>query len=380
MKKLQNVPVSLLVALILLLWMAAITGAQSGPPPVGGPLVREGDFAVRLLYALDLGSTDEEVEAETRLAEVGIIPRNGWIADYPVTPDILGELQRSVVDAASSRKISLSRAEALKRINAVSDNFELSVSPYAGGQTSSPEPPAEGYADPEEINNYYAYEDAPVYTYYTPPPDFYYLYVWVPYPFWCRGFWFPGFFVLHDFHRHFVVHNKVVFVSNHFNDVKSNRAFRVDPRMRFSGKTYAGIGAPRSQNFITTGVPRSDREVFNAPRARMAPGMVSPPWGSPGTTTRAPWGSPGPKTGAPWGSPGTVSPAPRGGEKITPPPRPRGTVSPPLGTAETTRPQPHGERTVSPQSHGEERTGQQPHGGGAISPPPQGSGGFGRGR
>ena len=238
MKKLQNVPVSLLVALILLLWMAAITGAQSGPPPVGGPLVREGDFAVRLLYALDLGSTDDEVEAETRLAEVGIIPRNGWIADYPVTPDILGELQRSVVDAASSRKISLSRAEALKRINAVSGhNFELSVSPYAGGQTSSPEPPAEGYANPEEINNYYAYEDAPVYTVYTPPPDFYYLYVWVPYPFWCRGFWFPGFFVLHDFHRHFVVHNRVKFVSNHFNDVKSNRAFRVDPRMRFSGKT-----------------------------------------------------------------------------------------------------------------------------------------------
>jgi hypothetical protein len=366
-----------LCAFLALLLPAMLQAQSSGPPPVGAPLVREGDFAVRLLSALDLGTTDDEVEAETRLADVGIIPRNGWIADYPVTPDILGELQRSVVDAASSRNIPLSRAEALRRINAVSDEFELYVSPYTGGQTSSPEPPAEGYANPEEINNYYAYEDAPVYTVYTPPPDFYYLYVWVPYPFWCRGFWFPGFFVLHDFHRHFVVRNKVVFVSNHFNDVKSNRAFRVDPRMRFSGKTYAGIGAPRSQNFIATGVPRSGREVFNAPRARMTPGMVNPPWGTPGTKTAPPWGSPGTKTGPPWGSPGTVSPAPRGGEKITPPPRPRGTVSPPPRSEEM-RTQPRGEGEVSPRQ-GEEK-GSSPHGEGSTSPPSHGSGGAGHGR
>jgi hypothetical protein len=370
MNKPQCFTVILLVVLMFRLSIPATTGAQpEGPPPIGGPLVREGDFAVRLLSALDLGTIDDEVEAETRLGEVGIIPRNGWIADYPVTPDVLGELQKSVVDAASSRKIPLSRAEALRRINAVSDEFELSVSPYTGGQTG-PEPPADGYANPEDVYNYYAYEDAPVYTVYTPPPDFYYLYVWVPYPFWCRGFWFPGFFVLHDFHRHLVVHNRVKFVSNHFNDVRTNRVFRVDPAVRFSGKTYAGIGAPRSKNFISTGVPKSDREVFNAPRARMAPGMVSPPWGAPGTKTPAPWGSPGTKTGSPWGSPGAVSPAPRGGEKVSPPPRSRPAVNPPHS----------GEGKVSPQPHGETTTGQQPHGGGAISPPPRGSGGFGHGR
>ena len=357
MKKLQNIPVSLFVALILLMWMPAIAGAQSGPPPVGGPLVREGDFAVRLLYALNLGATDDEIEAETRLGDVGIIPRNGWIADYPVTPDILGELQRSVVDAASSRKIPLSRGEALNRVNAVNDEFELSASPYIAGQTYAPEPPAEGYATPEDINNYYAEEGAPVYSYYTPPQDYYYLYVWVPYPFWCRGFWFPGFFVLHDFHRHFVVHNRVVFVSNHFNDVKSNRVFRVDPRMRFSGKTYAGIGAPRSPNFIATGVPKSDRDVFNAPRARMAPGMVSPPWGVPGT-----------KSAPPWGTPGAVSPAPRSGEKVAPSPH---TVNPPPRSEEM-RTQPRGEGEVSPR-HGAERSS-SPQGEGAISTPSHGSG------
>jgi len=330
--------------------------------------VREGDFAVRLLSALDLGATDDEVEAETRLGDVGIIPRNGWIADYPVTPDILGELQRSVVQAASSRKIPLSWNEALRRVNAVNDEFELSASPYTAGQASGSEPPAEGYANPEDINNYYAQEGAPVYTYYTPPPDYYYLYAWVPYPFWCRGFWFPGFFVLHDFHRHFVVRNRVVFVSNHFNDVKSNRVFRVDPRMRYSGKTYAGIGAPRSPNFIATGVPRSDREVFNAPRARMAPGMVSPPWGTPGTKTPPPWGSPGTKSAPPWGVPGAVSPAPRSGEKVAPPPH---AVTPPPRSEEM-RTAPRGEGEVSPR-HGGERSS-SPQGEGSSSTPSHGSG------
>jgi hypothetical protein len=356
MKMLQPFPVRLFVVFILLLWIPAITGAQSGPPPVGGPLVREGDFAVRLLSALDLGETDDEVEAETRLADVGIIPRNGWVADYPVTPDILGELQRSVVQAASSRKIPLSWDEALRRVNAVNDEFELSASPYSAGQASS-EPPAEGYANPADINNYYAEEGAPVYTYYTPPPDYYYLYAWVPYPFWCRGYWFPGFFVLHDFHRHFVKHNRVKFVSNHFTDFKTNRVFRVDPVVRYKGRTFAGIGAPRSRNFIPTGVPRSDRDVFNAPRARPAPGMVSPPWGTPGTKSSPPWGMPGTKSGPPWGTPGAVSPAPRGGEKVAPPPH---KVKPPPRSEEM-RTQPRGQGEVSPR-HGGEKTGSQPPG------------------
>jgi hypothetical protein len=360
MRKL-HVPEAALCLFLALLLPAVLPAQSPGPPPVGAPIVREGDFAVRLLYALDLGATDDEIEAESRLGDVGIVPRNGWIADYPVTPDILGELQRAVVDAAGSRKIPLSRAEALNRVNAVNDEFDLSVSPYIDGQAYGPETPAEGYATPEDINSYYAEEGAPIYTYYTPPPDYYYLYAWVPYPFWCRGFWFPGFFVLHDFHRHFVSRNKVVFVSNHFNDVKTNRVFRVDPRMRFSGKTYAGIGAPRSQNFIATGVPKSDREVFNARRVRMAPGMVSPPWGVPGT-----------KTPPPWGVPGAVSPAPRGGEKAAPAPH---KVNP-SPRSEEMRTQPRGEGEVGPR-HGGEKTASQPHGEGSSGTPSHGSGGAG---
>ena len=119
-------------------------------------------------------------------------------------------------------------------------------------------------------------------TYYAPPPDYYYLYAWVPYPFWCYGFWFPGFFVLHDFHRVVNVHNRAVFVSNHFNDVSAHRVFRVDPVKRFNGRTFAGIGAPRTGGFVSTGVPRSDRRIFNAPPRTAPTGrmVIAPSGGS----------------------------------------------------------------------------------------------------
>ncbi|HYS42862.1 MAG TPA: hypothetical protein VEM32_02675, partial [Geobacteraceae bacterium] len=102
-----------LLVSILLLVMPAIVTAQTAPPaapqaektkqappPVAPKLIREGDFAVKLQSALGLGTGEDEAEAESRLGEAGIVPRNGWIADYPVTPDIIGELNTSVSDAA----------------------------------------------------------------------------------------------------------------------------------------------------------------------------------------------------------------------------------------------------------------------------------------
>jgi len=319
MKKLPFCKICLSAALILVLWLPAILCAQEAQPPsVGAPLVREGDFAVQLSSALGLENASEEVEAESWLGSVGIAPRNGWIADYPVTPDIVGELQASVGSAADANRILISRDEALDLFVAVCTQFGLSVTPYTGATVAKP-PSCDNYPNPLTIDGYYSSEGPPVVTYYCPPPDYYYLYAWVPYPFWWTGFWFSGFFVLHDFHRPFFVHNRVKFVSNHFNDVKRNRVFRIDPVTRFNGKTYAGIGARRSKNFVSTGVPRSDRDVFNAPRERMAPGMVSPPWGTPGKGS-PPWGS---QKGAspPWGSQGTISPQPHSEGKTGPPPR-----------------------------------------------------------
>jgi hypothetical protein len=145
------------------------------------------------------------------------------------------------------------------------------------------------------INNYYSNQGPPVVTYYAPPPDYDYLYSWVPCPFWWVDFWFAGFFILHDFHRIEYVNHRAVFITNHFNDIRDHRVFRVDAISRFNGRSYAGIGAPHTGrtvagtgashngrtvtgrgtpnsnrgNYISTGVPRSERTIFNGTRTRM---------------------------------------------------------------------------------------------------------------
>jgi len=231
---------------------------QANLPPVGPSIVREGDLAIRLESAMGVGNSGDEVEAETMLGNLGITPRNGWIADYPVTPDVIAELQKSVGDAANSGRLSMNREEALQSFNNLTTEFSMPIAPYAGNQPRT-EPPS---PDSTVINNYYYNEGPPVVTYYAPPPDYSYLYAWVPCPFFYFGFWFPGYYILHDFHRVVVVRGRPVFVSNHFS-FGANRVFRIDAVARFRGMTYAGIGAPRGGHFLSTGIPRSDRTVFH---------------------------------------------------------------------------------------------------------------------
>jgi uncharacterized membrane protein YgcG len=257
--------------------LPSITGAQPvmpgmEPPPIGPALIREGDFAVMLLNALDMGQVNDEIEAESRLGDAGIAPRNGWIADYPTTPDIVGELQASAADAAASRRIRLDRDEAARRVAYVAEEAGLMAASYGAGVG----PDAVYSPTAQETADYYYDEGPPIYTYYAPPADYSYLYVFVPYPFRSRGFRFPGFYVLNDFHRVFIVDGRVAHCSNHFNDRRVYRAFRIDPAARFRGSTYAGIGAFRSARFINTGVSRSERTIFNAPRPRTASGAGSP--------------------------------------------------------------------------------------------------------
>ena len=270
---LKNVGLSIVCLLALLMPMPTSTQAQSGPPPVAAPLVREGDLAIRLGSGLGISTADDEIEAENQLADVGISPRNGWIADYPATPDIIGELQQAVGAAVDAGKVPLGRDEALKRLNDTLGSSNLSMIPYPQtGSAEAPPPRTENYPNPAVVNDYYYNEGPPIVTYYTPPPDFYYLYAWVPSPFWWSGFWFPGFFVLHDFHRTMVVSGRPAFISNHFRDITVNRVFRIDPAARFQGRTFGGIGAARSSGLLSTGVPGSDRRIFNSPAPRISPG------------------------------------------------------------------------------------------------------------
>lgn len=276
-----------LAAVMVLLLGIFVQAVQAELPPVGAPIVREGEFAMKLAEALSVGHPSSEAEAESMLGTAGIAPRNGWIADYPVTPDIIGELRDSVSYAAQAKTISMDQDTALKTLEDVQANVNISVSP---GPAGPPEMSAEGadggYPGQTAINDYYNEQGPPIVTYYAPPPDYYYLYAWVPYPFWWGGFWFGGFFELHDFHRYFREDGHVYTVTNHFHDVNANKVFRIDPAKRFLGRTFAGIGAPRSSNFVSPGVSRAPERIFNgSPGGSGVPGRraIRPQGSTPGT-------------------------------------------------------------------------------------------------
>ena len=205
-------------------------------PPIAQTLIREGDFAVKLAEALKIGQAKSEAEAESMLASIGITPKNGWIADYPVTPDVIGELQNGVGLAVDSGKLAMNKDEAIKALQDLTAQQGLPVradteSQYAGAEPRVEPPPG----DYGEYSNYYYNEGPPIVTYYPPPWDYYYLYAWVPYPFWCSGFWFPGFFCLHDFHRFVFVHGRRGIISNHFIDPKTRGVVSVNPATRGTG-------------------------------------------------------------------------------------------------------------------------------------------------
>jgi hypothetical protein len=290
MKRALFIRITIMAIALVLMPLAAHAQSQQASteaPPIQQPLIREGDFAVSLVSDFNLGTTDNEVEAEDILSSAGITPRNGWIADYPVTPDVLGDIWQSVLAAVDSQKLSMSQDEASNRFQQAEGDAGLGIRPYTSDETHEINPSSE-YPQTSVINNYYYDQGPPIVTYYAPPPDYYYLYTWVPYPFWWYDFWFPGFFILNDFDRVVHYHHRAGIISNHFNDYRHHRVFRIDPLERYHGKTYAGIGAPRSGHYFSPGVKNGDRSIFNRNR-------ISPPAGfrtfrapSAGRTFRAP--------------------------------------------------------------------------------------------
>jgi hypothetical protein len=265
--------VGLFLLLIPAIIQAQFPDAPQGSPPIEQPLVREGTLAVRLAHALGLITANSEAEAETWLGEKGISPRNGWIADYPVTPVIVGELRATVGDAADARKIPLNRDEALERLESITAELAIAIKPEDNEATPSVVGEESDYVAPAVVNNYYYEEGPPVVTYYAPPADFYYLYSWVPYPFWYTGFWFGGFFILNDFHRSvFIGHNHHrAFVSNHF---RGDRGFsRIDPVARVNGRSRFGTGAVIRRNSVPAGGRGNRGTGFTAPRTPITSGV-----------------------------------------------------------------------------------------------------------
>lgn len=115
---------------------------KPGSASVEQGLIREGFLAMKLAEALKIGPVQNEAEAESRLAQIGIAPRNGWIADYPVTPGIMGELQDAVVAAADSGKLAMKKEEVVK----VFQNLTLDIQgQYARGKPLFEEQPPPRY-------------------------------------------------------------------------------------------------------------------------------------------------------------------------------------------------------------------------------------------
>jgi hypothetical protein len=275
-------------AFLLLPWVIIAQSEQITPgnPPLAEPLVREGDLAVRLVEAFNLGTALTEAEAESILISIDIAPRNGWIADYPITPDIIGELQAAVGEAAESGELAVGKEAALQTLQDVLSDYSLSAKTDTSGQGTD-ETSAPDYPDSSMLSDYYYDEGPPVVTYYAPPPDYAYLYSWVSYPFWWRGSRFPGFFVRKKFHVwvHGPERGHGEYISNYFHDSKTDKIFRIDPMKRSHGGALAEIGGAK-------------RSSPSAPSGAAA----VPSWSQERTTTRAPgefrgYGASGPSTG-----------------------------------------------------------------------------------
>jgi hypothetical protein len=257
------------------------------PPPIAQPLVREGDFAIKLTEALKIGQAKNEAEAESTLASAGIAPKNGWIADYPLTPDIVGELENAIGMAADSGKLGMKKDEALKAFRTAAVELQLPIIaeiPNEYGESSSPT--ASQYAEPAALDDYYDAEGPPVVTYFPPPPDYYYMYAWVPSPFWCSGFFFPGFFILHDFHRVVHRHGHTCIVTNHVRDHRTGRFSAIDPVRRASGTIFGSRGTSPMRGFDSSEARNGARAIFERSRARTSSNIAPMPMAGKGSNDR----------------------------------------------------------------------------------------------
>jgi hypothetical protein len=256
-------------------------GTQSGetatqPPPIAQTLIREGDFAIKLAEALKIGRAKNEAEAENMLASVGIAPKNGWIADYPTTPDVIGELEKAIGEAADAKRLLMRKNEALKAFRTTAVELQLPIiAEVPDRYAESPSPRTPQYTESSVIDNYYYTEGPPVVTYYPPPWDYYYMYAWVPSPFWCSGFFFPGFFILHDFHRAIFINRHAFVITNHIRDPGTGRISTIDPARRVAGRLFEGKDTPHRRGFNSTEARNGARSIFERNRDRVASGNSS---------------------------------------------------------------------------------------------------------
>jgi hypothetical protein len=249
---------------LLLFPLAAIAAdygsqpSQEQVPPVAQTLVREGDFAIKLAAELDLGKPYDEATAEDMLTAAGVVPANGWLSDYPMTPDIIGQLKDAVSKAAAEGKLPMNNEEAVKGLYFLTAQMNLPTPAGPASQTPGSGQASTAPSDPSVVNNYYYDQGPPIVTYYPPPYGYGYMYDWVPYPAFWFGFWFPGFYICHNFTT--VVLSPVFVdrrgvVTNHVIDPVTRRVAIVDPVSRTNGSVRPGTVLRTSSGRTFTNLP-----------------------------------------------------------------------------------------------------------------------------
>ncbi len=278
--------------------------STSNRPPIGQPLVSEGEFAVELATALNLTSSHDEAAAEDALGSISIAPRNGWISDYPITPDIIAEVRESTARSASAGSLRMAETEATGIVDSVSTAMNLPIEvagakrAYESGSSSSsnseyessssfeyesrasseyqsssgtPPPEVSEYAVPTEVEEYYGNYGPPVVSYYPPPWDYGYLYAWVPWPFWWGGFGFGGFFILNDFDRHDHFHHFSNHVTNANGTVsRVNAVTRATGTGTRSSSTLAGAGRSTQGSRLSSPNAQASARATDRPGASRA--------------------------------------------------------------------------------------------------------------
>ena len=296
MKKLLSIILTASLLLYPFATLAVDYGSQPSQtqqvPPVAQTLVREGDFAVKLAATLNLGSPTNEAEAEDMLAKAGVAPLNGWISDYPMTPQIVGQIQDSITKAAAEGKLAMTSEEATKGLYSLTAEMQLPTPAGEGTVAPDGKKATVGQYDSQTINNYYIDEGPPIVTYYPPPVYYGYLYDWVPYPVFWFGFWFPGFYMCHNFTTTVVVSNppfvnRKAVVSNNVINQEGRRVAVVDPVVRTntggvrpvttlrteSGRTFRNITDLR--NGVSLTGPNTGRPIASSNSALRTEGFRS---------------------------------------------------------------------------------------------------------
>ncbi len=250
------------------------TTQRQQAPPIAQTLVREGDFAIKLAAQLNLGTPENEAVAEDMLAKAGVAPLNGWISDYPMTPEIVGQLGDSISAAAGKGTLPMNGGEATKGLYTLASQMNL---PTPAGSSAGTAP--EGQYNPTVVNNYYYDQGPPIISYYPPPPDYLYLYAWVPFPVFWFGFWFPGFFICHNFTTTVIVSNtafvsRTAIVSNRFINPVTRTVAVIDPVVRTS------TGTVRTTTALRTGSGQLFGSVTDMRRGVTLSGVSAVPRGT----------------------------------------------------------------------------------------------------